>query len=451
MKPTIAVIAFGTTAVSPIEEQNESLAQLHSIKERALACLAGLPVTTIDPFEKVITSLADADRAVSELRRKPFDALVFFFASWAQEEVPLSIASEFATSPKLLWGILEPPELNSLAGVLSTGTNFNRVGYRYNYSIGDFDDKVVLQKISRFARAAAVANRLRKAKIAIIGYPPPGMMDVTYGEAELKQLGPSIIHLDIQNLLTRFEELSNTDTEKAVADMVKGVQVDSQLSHQELQNAAKMYLALRNIVSTYQLDAVAARCWPELFERKLPICPAFSKIADEGISTSCEADVSMAVTQMIMNWLSGTPAASMDVGPVNYKDNTLFAFHCGSAATCLAETPQHVRLSRHTLAGRGVEVDMELRMGPVTLAKLAGPVGGKFTMVVSKGDVVKGQFGKAPGVGHYATVRLDSPISEFIDSFLIASAGHHVAIASGDIRDELISMCNILSIEVVSV
>jgi hypothetical protein len=88
-------------------------------------------------------------------------------------------------------------------------------------------------------------------------------------------------------------------------------------------------------------------------------------------------------------------------------------------------------------------VDMELRPGPVALAKLAGPVGGKFTMIVSKGNVVKSQFGKAPGVGHYATVRLESSINDFIDGF-------HLAVTPGDIRDELISLCGILSIGVVS-
>jgi len=451
MKPTIAFFTLATTAVSPINEKAESLTEFISLKKHALDRLSCLPIVILDPLAGVIVNLGDAERAVAALKGQEYDALVMFFASWAQEEVPLSIASEYPTCAKLLWGILEPPELNSLAGVLSTGTNFNRAGYQYEYCLGNFEDEIVAAKINSFVRAAAVVKRLRRAKIAIIGYPPPGMIDVTYGEAEFNQLGPSIIHLDLQDLLTRYGNASTIDAEKATVHLTEGLQVDSQLSQSELQDAAKMYLALKDIISIYHLDAVAARCWPELFERKLPICSAFSKISDEGVSASCEADVSMAVTQTIMNWLSEKPAASMDIGPVSYKNNTVFTFHCGSAATCLAQSPSDVRLCRHGLAGRGVEVDMELSPGPVTLAKLAGPVEGKFSMIVAKGEVVKSQFGKAPGVGHYATVKLDSPVSKFIDGFLRSSGGHHVAVTPGDISKELTLLCDILSIKPVSI
>ncbi len=455
MKPSIAFVALGSSqgifTYPPILEETETIEQLNSTKNHALARLGEFDINILDPFKGVVINLDDAARVISSLRTQNFDALVIALLSYAQEDVPCAIASEFADCPKLVWGVLDPPVLDSVSGVLSTSTNLSRMGIRYDYLIGSCSDSSVAKKILAFARAAGTVKRLRETRIGILGYPPPGMMDVSYGEAELKRLGPTIVHLDLQDLLGRLDRASDKDVLDIVEDVTKRVRVDSELSRKDLEDAVRMYLALKQVTHAHKLDGVAVRCFPELFERKTPICFAFSRIADDGIQASCESDISVALTQIALNLLSGKPVVSMDIGPISYGENTIFTLHCGAAPLSLAEDLRQVRLSRHMIARSGIAVDMELRQGRVTLAKLAGPVAGEFKMVIAKGEVIQSQFTEPARNGQFATIRLDAPVKRVVDVFIKTSAGHHIAIGQGDISEELVELCNMMRIEAVSI
>ena len=85
------------------------------------------------------------------------------------------------------------------------------------------------------------------------------------------------------------------------------------------------------------------------------------------------------------------------------------------------------------MACRGVEVNLEMKRGKATLAKLAGPLEGKFKMIISWGRWSK----LHPLVEITNLVRLDSPVETLLDTFIEQCAGHHVAVAPGDIYDDL--------------
>jgi hypothetical protein len=95
LRPTIAFLALGATSVSPIKKTTESVKELNSIRDRALSALKNLEANVVDPFKGVILDLDDARRVVSSLKGEDFDALLLFFASWAQEEVPNSLGAEY--------------------------------------------------------------------------------------------------------------------------------------------------------------------------------------------------------------------------------------------------------------------------------------------------------------------------------------------------------------------
>lgn len=64
---------------------------------------------------------------------------------------------------------------------------------------------------------------------------------------------------------------------------------------------AKVGVVIDEYITTYHLDAVAIRCWNEM-EQILRICPCvlLSELNDRGIVTSCEIDLTSAISMRAM-------------------------------------------------------------------------------------------------------------------------------------------------------
>ena len=123
--------------------------------------------------------------------------------------------------------------------------------------------------------------------------------------------------------------------QELATQVLGSVAKDPDLTYDEVADASRMYLALRSIVQSNKLDGIAVRCCPELWELGKPVCFAMSRLEDEGVEASCESDLSMAVTQIMMCSLADSNL-NVDIGSLNVQDNTAFLFHCGAGPTRLA-------------------------------------------------------------------------------------------------------------------
>ena len=96
-------------------------------------------------------------------------------------------------------------------------------------------------------------------------------------------------------------------------------------------------MAWDEYVEEYHLDALAIRCWNEM-ETILRVCPCvlLSELNDRGIATSCEIDLTSAISMRAMQLASEQPTAVLDWNN-NYGDaeDKLILFHCGSCAQSL--------------------------------------------------------------------------------------------------------------------
>ena len=91
-------------------------------------------------------------------------------------------------------------------------------------------------------------------------------------------------------------------------------------------------------------DALAIRCWNEM-EQIMRVCPCvlLSELNDRGIATSCEIDLTSAISMRAMQLASEQPTAVLDWNN-NYGDeeNKVILFHCGSTAKSLMTDSGHV-------------------------------------------------------------------------------------------------------------
>ena len=83
---------------------------------------------------------------------------------------------------------------------------------------------------------------------------------------------------------------------------------------------SKISVVIDEYVEEYHLDALAIRCWNEM-ETILRVCPCvlLSELNDRGIATSCEIDLTSAISMRAMQLASEQPTAVLDWNN-NYGD-----------------------------------------------------------------------------------------------------------------------------------
>lgn len=415
------------------------------VREKAIDALRGLKIDLISPSEKIVNRVDDAIKVCRRCVEEDADLTIVFFCSWSNEEVPNAIASELGDQPLLLWSIPTPEELISPCGLVSAASNLKRMGRRFGYIFGSFDDQETLNRIHKYAMVSAAIKKLRRARIGIIGYNCPGMIDVTFSEIDVKKLGPEIVHLSLTDLLDRYESIDEEEVMGDVEELMGKVGKIVEPSKKDIINAVRMYYALREIVDSYKLDAISVRCWPELREKRgiLP-CYGLSRLSDEGVMGVCENDAFGAVTQLITYWLSGLPSFNGDLGAIYPDQNAIQLWHCGAAATKLATSIKDVHIRPHAQVGVGVEMEFPLKPGKVTITRITRPIDGKFGILIATGEALP----VSPRLrGNPANVRLDVPLDRFLDALVEGGVEHHLIMAYGDLSEELKLLSEIMDLK----
>lgn len=415
------------------------------VMREAMRALEKLDVNLFVPFDGVISSVGDAIAACRKCLEEDVDLAIVFFCSWSNEEIPNAIASELFNRPILLWSIPVPEELISPCGLVAAASNLKRMGIRFGYVFGAVDDPETLRRIRSYALVCAAIKKLKRAKIGIIGYNCPGMIDVTFDEVSVRKLGPEIVHLSLLDLMDRYNSIVDEAVSKDVDDLMKSVGGLVEPTRSDVVNAVKMYYALREIADQYRLDAISVRCWPELREKRgiLP-CYGLSRLSDEGVMGVCENDAMGAVMQMILYWLSGLPPFIGDLGAIYQKDNVIQLWHCGAAATKLAPSLRDIYIRSHSQTGVGVELEFPLKPGNVTIARITRPMNGKFGMLITTGQVLPAEKKLR---GNPANIKLDVPVSRFLDALIRGGVEHHLIMAYGDLTEELRTLCELMDLD----
>ena len=128
-------------------------------------------------------------------------------------------------------------------------------------------------------------------------------------------------------------------------------------------------------------------CLSELVKKtKTTPCLAFSKLNDDEMVATCEADPTAMVLHYLMRHISGKPAFFNDP-KVNEKDGTLILAHCTSPTRLLGSNapalPYQVRT--HHESNYGATPKVFFKEGEVTIAGLSFEMN---EMLIVKGMVV---------------------------------------------------------------
>lgn len=425
--------------------------------DRSLKSLSRLDVEVIHPPDLTVTE-EDAEALAERFHAERVDVVLVQYGTFALGTL-IPILADRLSAPFILWGVPEPslggPKLrsNSLCGVNMNAHTLMRLGRKYEYIFCEPEEAP--ERLRPSFRALECLKRLRRVRLGLVGYRAPGFYTSTFDEMGLRRLlGVEVHHVTLAELADEAKRFEPARVKQEIeAIRATAPTCDAAVTSDELDKAAALSLAFREVAAKNRLSAYAVKCWPE-FSAHYGImpCSTMSHLTDLGMLSACEGDVYGAVTMLMEHYLSGKTPMFADFIAIDEKRNVGLAWHCGSAPTCLAAKTARVRLGKHPTAEggnkRGVTVNFPVEgSGPVTMARLGvGPNG--LRMFFAGGEAVEPE---ATLAGNCWAVRFEAPVRRLLDIILGEGLEHHTALVQADVRADLRRIARWLGLEMLDV
>jgi L-fucose isomerase len=410
--------------------------------------------------------------AVHEARRlaaqRP-DVTIFNYPVWAFPHFSVH-AAHATVGPLLLFSNIDPT-YPGMVGMLAAGGSLDQMGRHHERLWGDVTDQAVSKRLDALVRAAHAVRSLEGSTFGRIGGRSMGMYTAVGRTDEwMRRFGIDVEEIDQWEIVRRSELVPAS---KAVAGRewlekyAAGVHYDGErLTPEILERQVRSYYALRNIIEEWHLDFSGIKGQPELTNHFATTDIAEAFLNDpydwDGPKAphvcATEGDMDGALTMLIMQRVTGTPALFADVRHY-FPDRDIWDLeNSGQHATWFAarsEDPEenlaHVHLYPQDFyfpAG-GATVHHLAAPGEITLARLSR-ADGRYRMQLTLGrfesydaETNEALMHQSTYVWPHAFTRLDAPADVFLSHF----GANHIHAVPGDISPELALVCRFLDID----
>jgi L-fucose isomerase-like protein len=267
-------------------------------------------------------------------------------------------------------------------------------------------------------------NGLRLARIGkpsdwlVASTPDPEIVTSTWG--------PEVIDIPMDEVVEAMGSVSNADASAIRTEVAGSARAVVEPSAGDLDAAARVAAALRQVVDRHRVDACTIRCFDLVVNQRTTGCLALSRLSDEGVTAGCEGDVPATLTMMWMRALTGAPAFVANPQDLDPATNTLWLAHC----TVPRSLVSGYVLRSHFESALGVGIQGRFQPGPATVARIGG--GDLRDVFVSDARIV--ESGDNPRrCRTQVEVRLQSDVRALLDS----PVGNHHVLALGHLGETL--------------
>lgn len=382
------------------------------------------------------------------------DLIVLQNITFANSAYCAAILSKF-DCPVLLWTLREPVinggrlRLNSLTGAYSAANTIKQLRDEpFQYVYGSPEEESVKTQINAVFSAAKVKKELENLNIVSVGHTPEGFGFGRALDNEMqKQFGAKLLSIEARELIDRAKAYSETEIEEYLKDAGKRMKGLDCTPEKNRKDFARLYKAYADFVYENNIGALSSRCWPDFFTSfGTPVCAVLSMLNDLGVAAACEADTYGALSMYIGQRLTGKPAFFGDPVSLDENENTITFWHCGTAACSLAREDTGAQVGVH--CNRKIGPTLEFGCKPcetVTVFRIGKNAKGDFRAFICGGEALDKpkQFN-----GTSVVVKTDSCAENVVKSSVKAGFEPHFAVIYGDVKAEIIALCEMLGIEI---
>lgn len=428
---------------------NKCSAAAESLKKEGFELAEVFPVS--DDYEK-----KDVKNAIAKLKTENFDLLILCLAGWIPSHAVVDICEEFREKPMVLWGLCGYYENGRLittadqAGTTALRKTFYDLGYNFKYFYDIVGCPSKASAIYSYGIAAAAAVKLRRAKIGMGGYRDMMLYGTMFDGASLKrEIGPDVESFELLEIERRSAHISDPEKNGIVDYMVNNWRFMKEPSRQSLLKAAELYIAIRNITRERNFEAVSLKDVDGM--KKLfgfPPAPVFMLLADiDGLCTIPENDSLGLVTQLMVKYLTGQPAAYLEF--YEFFEDRVLAGVPDYVPAGVVDGDIKIMPAAFGELSEGLLNVSSVRQGKVTLCRLTS-VGDRYYMHMVCGEGITPRGWEEAGWTQPAPqlpgleILLDNT-ADFTDNVM----SQHYIISYGDNRGKIKDLCGILGVDLI--
>ena len=323
------------------------------------------------------------------------------------------------------------------------------VFYQYRLAYTIFEPHTVhpasptfARQLAQFAALCRVVKGMQRMTVGAIGARTTAFKTVRFDELTLQRYGITTETLDLSEVFLRFRSIDPaSDAYKAKLERLKNYTCWDGVPSEAVVRMAKLGVVIDDIISEFQMDAIAFRCWLELEkELKIAPCTLLSEMNDRGVPAACEVDVCNAIMMRALGLASQRPATCLDWNN-NYGNDAdkCILFHCGpvpqSLMTAKGQVVDHPMFAKVLGCGCGWGPNVgRIAASPMTYAS-AKTEDGNIHVYIGEGemtsDPIDKEFFGCAGVAHIPQLQNKLRI--------IGRAGyrHHVSMTFGQYESAL--------------
>ncbi|MFW6267119.1 MAG: fucose isomerase, partial [Halanaerobium sp.] len=344
-----------------------------------------------------------------------YDLTVNFIKSGGSESI-FAENVEYLPQPAYL---LATELHNSLPASLEILSFLNAEGLNGQILHGEMEELVA--EIEELAAYKKVRDSIAEARLGIIGQPSDWLIgsQVDYEHAA-HHWGTEFVELELEEIYQALEGVDPAKAKRIAADFLDNAAEIVESNEADLVEASKIYLALKEVISDNDLDALTIRCFDIVMKLNTTGCLALSLLNNEGLVAGCEGDVPAAFTMFLTHQLTGEmPFMANPAAIDKNKDEILFA-HC----TVATNISRDYIIRSHFETGIGVGIQGILAEGPVTVFKIGGA--GLEQYFVAEGEIIENM--DSPNA---CRTQLKISLPQSSDYFLNDAIGNHHLIIPG--------------------
>lgn len=402
-----------------------------------------------------VITLNDCAAAADVAKSGNWDAVVLLIASWIETPNAMNIlsAAGLEHTPVLLWShdnYWDTKEnatisFGCIAAAAVMRETLEEFDYRFKFVVGNPGDERLAGKMLNFLRAAKAVHQLKNARLGMLGYVSMGMYTGLGDHIKVKKtFGTEIVHIDQYSLIAHLQEADPTQIEEEKRMLKEQWDVAGGITDSLLDKNAAVYLRMKELVEEHQLDALTAKCQYEMsIDYGFTPCVALSLLG-ENMPVSCEGDIYLLLSQMILNGISGETTTYGDV--LAFLEDGVICAACGFAPKSFLAA-QRPKIDQHTALYSGMLITSSFKPQDVTVIRLANYKDG-FKMHLIEGHTEELKNFHEIDCPAYAgaVIKFDNkPMEDFEQEIM----SQHYAIVPGKHGDALRDFCKLMNIRVV--
>lgn len=440
MTPKMGLVALASQYELGGERAEELLTSTaQSLREAGVDIVVG---------KHIVENVEQALGVCDQLKDSGITTLMLLDATWQGDSIKYLFTQELGL-PTAFWAV-PYPDTYAIACVQHYGSILTAQGIPFQYVYGLPSDSAAVRKAVLIAKAGHLIHTLNNSRIALVGprnaWRIAGPQEMVNEEWQFsKKFGTTIIHLEMDAITDVAKEVSDEEAAKVLKELASrtGTVTADQATMLWM---AKVYVAVKGLFKKYNLDAVAAECYPR-YAGLVNVVATW--LGDEGLIVETEGDIAGSLAMHLLNTAAqGDPVAPSSIlGEVGSYDDKTFVFaHEGSTATAYAEKVDDVVVQQ---MDDGTQVCFKVRPMPkATVCSLVGGAG-SYKMLVAQASTEQASQEEwhAAGARMFAKVRFNEPPGSAMTSMIREGIDHHWVIKEGDYAELMEIVCNYLQVE----